>query len=53
LDEYLKQFKTGKDLNGFSNKKLKTSFGEYEIQVPRERESFFQSNDCSKKTKHR
>ena len=78
-DEFLKQFKTGEDLNGFlaqlqkrgieailsgeldshlgyekhektvssnarngfSNKKIKTSFGESEIQVPRDREASF------------
>ena len=78
-DEFLKQFKTGEDLNGFlaqlqkrgleailngeldahlgygkhdkstssnsrngfSNKKIKTSFGESEIQVPRDRDSSF------------
>ncbi|MDX6182073.1 transposase, partial [Flavobacterium sp. Fl-77] len=78
-DEFLKQFKTGEDLNGFlaqlqkrgieailsgeldshlgyekhektpstnsrngfSNKKIKTSFGESDIQVPRDRESSF------------
>ena len=78
-DEFLKQFKTGKDLNGFlaqlqkrgleailngeldahlgydkheksttsnsrngySSKKVKTSFGESEIQVPRDREASF------------
>ena len=27
--------------NGFSNKKIKTSFGESEIQVPRDREASF------------
>lgn len=78
-DEFLKQFKTGEDLNGFlaqlqkrgieailsgeldshlgyekhekmpstnsrngfSNKKIKTSFGESDIQVPRDREASF------------
>ncbi len=78
-DEFLKQFKTGEDLNGFlaqlqkrgleailngeldahlgydkheqsatansrngySSKKVKTSFGESEIQVPRDREASF------------
>jgi len=78
-DEFLKQFKTGEDLNGFlaqlqkrgleailngeldahlgydkhekssvsnsrngySNKKIKTSFGESEIQVPRDRQATF------------
>ena len=78
-DEFLKQFKTGEDLNGFlaqlqkrgleailkgemdshlvyekhekssstnsrngfSNKRIKTSFGESEIQVPRDREASF------------
>lgn len=78
-DEFLKQFKTGEDLNGFSCptsktwirsylngelyshlgydkheksttsnsrngysiKKVKTSFGESEIQVPRDREASF------------
>ena len=27
--------------NGFSNKKIKTSFGESEIQVPRDRDALF------------
>jgi putative transposase len=38
--------------NGFSNKKIKTSFVESEIQVPRDRDASLYPPNCSQKAKY-
>ncbi len=43
---------TGNYCNGHGTKKIKSTFGKYEIKVPRDRESHFGPSSSSQKTQY-
>ena len=46
IDSYLEQNPTGKRRNGYSKKTVKSAFGSFELETPRDRNGEFEPEQC-------